>query len=66
MTDSTIPYAARYLVPYLRPFPIWRYGERYSRFDGTKIDDGWYPDVYGQREVSRAEAERLWRERQKG
>lgn len=41
-------YIGRYrLTPYLRLFPIWRYGPRYDRLDGHYVDDGWSPDWYG-------------------
>lgn len=42
---------ARYLVPYLRPFPIWKYGPIYDALDGRYLRDGWYPERFGQREV---------------
>jgi hypothetical protein len=43
---------ARAIVPYLRLFPIWRYGPIYDRLDGRYLRDGWYPDRFGRREVS--------------
>jgi hypothetical protein len=52
----------RYLRPYVRLFPIWRHGARYGRLDGRRIADGWYPERYGEWEVSRDEAERLFQE----
>lgn len=36
----------RYLVPYVRLFPIWRYGPIYD-FDGYYVRHGWKPDRYG-------------------
>lgn len=46
----------RYLVPYLREFSIWRYGPRHDLIDGHYVDDGWYPDRFGQWEF-RTEAD---------
>ena len=43
---------ARYLVPYVRLFPIWRFGPIYSLLDGHYVRDGWKPDRYGQWEFS--------------
>jgi hypothetical protein len=48
---------ARYLVPYVRLFPIWRYGPIYSKLDGRYVRHGWRPDCYGTWEISREEAE---------
>lgn len=39
----------RYLIPYVRPFPIWRFGPLYR-------GEGWYPDHYGTIEVPREQA----------
>ena len=36
-----------YRVPYLRPFPIWRYGPRYVELGSARTEDGWYPDRFG-------------------
>lgn len=48
---TTLPYAARYLMPIRREyFPIWRYGPL------PIADEGWYPDWYTQKEISREEA----------
>lgn len=41
----------RYLVPYVRAFPIWRYGPLSSG------GQGWWPDRYGTIEIAREEAE---------
>jgi hypothetical protein len=46
---------ARYLVPYVRLFPIWRYGPIYGRLDGLYVRDGWHPDWYGEWEFSSRE-----------
>jgi hypothetical protein len=43
---------ARYLEPYLRPFPVWRYGPICDKLDGRYLRDGWYPDRFGAREVA--------------
>lgn len=37
---------SKYLVPYYRLFPIWRYGER-SNIWGEPIEPGWWPDPFG-------------------
>lgn len=42
---------ARYVEPYLRLFPIWRYGPRYDFLDGYFIGYGWYPEKFGVRDV---------------
>ena len=44
---------ARYIYPVLRPFPVWRYGPRYSLLDGRYIGDGWYADKFAVREVEK-------------
>jgi hypothetical protein len=56
---SDLPRAARYLLPYVRLFPIWRHGARYD-MDGRYVDDGWYPESYGQWEITREEAKRYY------
>ena len=41
----------RRLVPYLRLFPIWRFGPLYDRLDGRRVGVGWSPDWFGTWEV---------------
>ena len=52
---TELPYAARYLVPYVRPFTLWKFGPRYNLF-GEYVDEGWYVDKYGQHEITRDQA----------
>lgn len=58
MSATEIPYAAHYYVPTVRPFRLWKFGARYNLF-GEYVDDGWYVDRYGRREITRGEALRL-------
>lgn len=47
-----------YRVPYLRLFPIWRYGLRYVDLLSARAEEGWYPDRFGHWEFpTREEAE---------
>jgi hypothetical protein len=51
--------AARYKVPVLNLFPIWRYGP-ITDFDGRYVRDGWYPDRFSDRTFKTlAEAEQF-------
>jgi hypothetical protein len=36
----------RWLVPYRRLFPVWKFGPRYDLL-GEYVDDGWSPDWFG-------------------
>jgi hypothetical protein len=58
---SDFPHAARYYVPYVRPFRLLKWGPRHDIVDGTYVDDGWYVDRYGKREITREQAEEIWR-----
>jgi hypothetical protein len=42
----------------VRPFRLWKFGPRQNLY-GEYVDEGWYVDRYGYREVTREEAERM-------
>jgi hypothetical protein len=41
-----VKYAFRYLTPFLRLVPIWKYGACFDA-DGYYVGEGWYLDRYG-------------------
>lgn len=45
----------RYVVPYRRLFPIWRFGPLYDLLEARVIGEGWSTDWYGQWEFSSLE-----------
>ena len=54
----------RYVVPYLRLVPIWRFGDRYESPWSARLVQGWYldqfADAYGETpEEALANAQRL-------
>jgi hypothetical protein len=56
---------ARYKVPVLNLFWIWKHGPIVD-FDGRYVRDGWYPERFGTRTFkTREEAERFHREAQR-